>query len=201
MGLCWGSAQRSCTCTKAGSNVCFSAKLGDFGLARLVDHSHGSYTTELAGTMGYMDPDCMMTGRATAESDMYSFGVVLLEIACGRRPVVALPNDTVIHLAQRVSELYSQGRVLDAADPRLIGEFDFQEMERVIVVGLWCTAHDRSLRPSIRQAISVLRFEAPLPSLPARMPPIGPPGSPLLPSLPMSDSDDRSCKTSRAYLN
>jgi serine/threonine protein kinase len=66
----------------------FHAKLGDFGLARLVDHGRGSHTTVLAGTMGYMDPECMVTGRANAESDVYSFGVVLLEIACGRRPLV-----------------------------------------------------------------------------------------------------------------
>ncbi|RLN00705.1 L-type lectin-domain containing receptor kinase IX.1-like [Panicum miliaceum] len=67
----------------------FHAKLGDFGLARLVDHGRGSHTTVLAGTMGYMDPECIITGRASAESDIYSFGVVLLEIACGRRPMVA----------------------------------------------------------------------------------------------------------------
>ncbi|KAM3253595.1 hypothetical protein ACQJBY_047594 [Aegilops geniculata] len=176
-------------------DTCFSAKLGDFGLARLVDHSHGSHTTELAGTMGYMDPDCMATGRATTESDIYSFGVVLLEIACGRRPVVVMPDDSVIHLAQRVSELYSQGRVLDAAAPRLIGEYNVQEMECVIVVGLWCTAHDRSLRPSIRQAINVLRFEAPLPSLPARMPPVGS----AVPSLLVPD--DHSITTSSMYLS
>ncbi|KQJ85893.1 hypothetical protein BRADI_4g02304v3 [Brachypodium distachyon] len=152
----------------------FSAKLGDFGLARLVDHCHGSHTTELAGTMGYMDPDCMVTGRASAESDIYSFGVVLLEVACGRRPVVVLLDGTVVHLAQRVSELNDQGRALDAADLRLKGEFDIQEMERVIAVGLWCTRHAPSLRPSIRQAVNVLRFEAPLPILPARGPlPVG----------------------------
>ncbi|XP_037432256.1 L-type lectin-domain containing receptor kinase IX.1-like [Triticum dicoccoides] len=178
-------------------DTCFSAKLGDFGLARLVDHCHGSHTTDLAGTMGYMDPDCMVTGRATTELDIYSFGVVLLEIACGRRPVVVLPDDSVIHLAKRVSELCSQGRVLDAADSRLIGEFDVREMEWAIIVGLWCTAHDRSLRPSIRQATSVLRFEAPLPSLPTRMP-VGPPGS-LLPSLLVSD--DHSNKTSSTHLS
>ena len=52
----------------------FTAKLGDFGLARLVDHGRRSHTTVVAGTMGYMDPECMTTGRA----DIYSFGVVLL---------------------------------------------------------------------------------------------------------------------------
>ncbi|CAL5092486.1 unnamed protein product [Urochloa decumbens] len=67
----------------------FLAKLGDFGLARLVDHGRCSHTTVIAGTMGYMDLECMFSGRADTESDMYSFGVVLLEIACGRRPPVA----------------------------------------------------------------------------------------------------------------
>ncbi|CAL4993829.1 unnamed protein product [Urochloa decumbens] len=147
-----------------------NAKLGDFGLARLVEHGHGSHTTLLAGTMGYMDPECIVTSRASTESDIYSFGVVLLEIACGRRPVVALPDDAVMHLAQHVSELHDRGTILDAADPRLNGEFDFGEMKCVLLVGLWCTHHSRSQRLSIRQAVSALRFEAPLPSLPSGMP-------------------------------
>ena len=62
----------------------FNAKLGDFGLARLVDHGKGSQTTVLAGTMGYMAPECFMTGKASKESDVYSFGIVALEICCGR---------------------------------------------------------------------------------------------------------------------
>jgi len=149
-------------------DACFHAKLGDFGLARLVDHGRGSHTTVLAGTMGYMDPECTVTGRFNKESDIYSFGVLLLEVACGRRPVVVLPNDTVVHLAQRVSELHERGLVLHAADPRLNGEFDPKEMERMLLVGLWCTQRDPSLRPSIRQVVSALRFEAPAPSLPER---------------------------------
>ncbi|KAG2622068.1 hypothetical protein PVAP13_3NG288241 [Panicum virgatum] len=150
----------------------FHAKLGDFGLARLVDHGQRSHTTVLAGTMGYMDPECMTTGQASAESDVYSFGVVLLEIACGRRPMVARRGEdgVVVHLVQWVWEFYGRGAILDAADARLEGEFDGREMETVTVVGLWCAHPDRSLRPSIRQAVNVLRQEAPLPSLPARMP-------------------------------
>uniref|UniRef100_A0ACD5XMG8 Uncharacterized protein n=1 Tax=Avena sativa TaxID=4498 RepID=A0ACD5XMG8_AVESA len=148
----------------------FAAKLGDFGLARLVDHGRGAHTTVLAGTMGYMDPECMNTGRTSAESDVYSFGVLLLEIACGRRPLALAEEEHIVHLAQRVWSMYGDGRVLDAADLWLEGDFDDQEMERVMVVGLWSAHPDRSLRPSIRQAVSVLRCEQPLPILPARMP-------------------------------
>jgi serine/threonine protein kinase len=150
----------------------FNVKLGDFGLARLVEHEQGSYTTMLAGTVGYMDPECMVTGRANTESDVYSFGVVLLEIACGKRPILVLRGNEscTMHLVQIVWELYGNGRILEAADARLNGEFDNEQMQRVMVAGLWCAHPDRSLRPSIRQAINVLRSEAPLPSLPAKMP-------------------------------
>ncbi|XP_062204676.1 L-type lectin-domain containing receptor kinase IX.1-like [Phragmites australis] len=151
----------------------FNAKLGDFGLARLVDHGRRSHTTVLAGTMGYMDPECMITGSASTESDVYSFGVVVLEIVSGRRPIVIVherEESTTVHLVQWVWEFYGRGRILDAADVRLNSEFDSKEMERVMVTALWCAHPDRSLRPSIRQAINVLRIEAPLPRLPPKMP-------------------------------
>ncbi|TVU42273.1 hypothetical protein EJB05_08667, partial [Eragrostis curvula] len=193
MTLSSGSAPHYCTYIRTAgkpSNVMldesFCAKLGDFGLARLVDHGLGAHTTELAGTMGYMDPECMTTGRFSTESDMYSFGVVLLEIACGRRPVAIVQDNTVIHLAQRVLELHGNVMILDAADPRLNGDFDAQQMERVLVVGLWCTQLDRSRRPSIRQAISALRFETSLPTV-TYTPPVRRLSS--IPSFILEDSD------------
>ncbi|CAM0948991.1 unnamed protein product [Alopecurus aequalis] len=150
----------------------FNAKLGDFGLARFVCDGRGSLTTGAAGTLGYMDPKCVFSGTTSKESDVYSFGVVLLEIASCRRPGVARDDaeGTVIHLVQWVWEAYSGGAILEAADARLDGRFDGQEMERIMMVGLWCGHPDPGLRPSIRQAVSVLRLEAPLPSLPSKMP-------------------------------
>lgn len=64
-----------------------------------------------------MDPECMVTGSFSTESDVYSFGVLLLEVACGRRLVVIRPDNTSIHLSQRVLELHMRGVILDAADP------------------------------------------------------------------------------------
>jgi serine/threonine protein kinase len=148
----------------------FNAKLGDFGLARLVDHVKGSQTTVLAGTMGYMAPECVTIGKASKESDVYSFGIVALEIACGRKPIKpSAPEDQVV-MVEWVWELYGIGKVLEAADPRLSGHFDEQQMERLMIVGLWCAHPDRNLRPSIRQTIHVLNFEAPLPILSSNMP-------------------------------
>uniref|UniRef100_J3NEU8 Protein kinase domain-containing protein n=1 Tax=Oryza brachyantha TaxID=4533 RepID=J3NEU8_ORYBR len=151
----------------------FNARLGDFGLARLVDEGRRSHTTGIAGTMGYIDAECFLAGRASVESDVYSFGVVLLEVASGRRPAVVTDGgDDAIHLVQWVWDKHGgrAARILDAADARLNGKFDGAEMERVLVVGLWCTHPERAMRPSVRQAVGVLRFEAPLPSLPAKMP-------------------------------
>jgi serine/threonine protein kinase len=118
--------------------------------------------------MGYMDPEYLITGRAGPETDVYSFGVVLLEIACGRRPVE--PDQEDPRLVEWVWDMYGRGAVLEAADERLSGDMDDGQVEHVMVVGLACAHPDCSLRPSIRMAKSMLQCEAPLPTLPAKMP-------------------------------
>ncbi|GMP25776.1 hypothetical protein CsSME_00002475 [Camellia sinensis var. sinensis] len=148
----------------------YNAKLGDFGLARLVDHDLGSQTTVLAGTMGYLAPECVTTGKASKETDVYSFGVVALEIACGRKPVELRVEPSKVRLVEWVWDLYGKGKILEAADEGLSKEYDEPQTERLMVVGLWCCHPDHTIRPSIRQVINVLNFEAPLPSLPRKLP-------------------------------
>lgn len=153
----------------------FNAKLGDFGLARLVDHAIGSQTTVLAGTMGYLAPECATTGRASKESDVFSFGIVALEIACGRRPFNPNVEEDKMVMVEWVWKLYGHGRLLEAADSKLHGSLEDepqqqQQIECLMVVGLWCAHPDINCRPSIRQAIHVLNFEAPLPVLPLQFP-------------------------------
>ncbi|XP_072956196.1 L-type lectin-domain containing receptor kinase IX.1-like [Typha angustifolia] len=150
----------------------FNAKLGDFGLARLVAHGHGSQTTVLAGTMGYVAPECVLTGKASRESDVYSFGIVALELACGRRPVETNEDPRKVRLVEYVWDLYGRKAILDAADGRVLKEElgVEEEMQRLMMVGLWCAHPDWSARPSIRQAISALNSEVPLPNLPPKMP-------------------------------
>ncbi|RZB95611.1 L-type lectin-domain containing receptor kinase IX.1 [Glycine soja] len=149
----------------------FNAKLGDFGLARFVDHAKSAQTTALAGTMGYMAPECTLGYRpASKESDVYSFGVVALEIACGRKPINHRAQENEISIVQWVWGLYGEGRILEAADQRLEGKFEEEQIKCLMIVGLWCAHPDHSNRPSIRQAIQVLNFEAPLPNLPSSLP-------------------------------
>jgi serine/threonine protein kinase len=152
----------------------FNAKLGDFGLARFIDHAVGMQTmTAVSGTPGYVDPECFITGAASAESDVFSFGVVVLEVACGRRPMSLLggQKNAVFRLVEWVWDLYGRGAALAAADERLKGEYDAAEVERVVAVGLWCAHPDPRARPSIRVAMAALQSNhGPVPALPAKMP-------------------------------
>ncbi|KAL4581031.1 hypothetical protein LXL04_017237 [Taraxacum kok-saghyz] len=164
----------------------FNAKLGDFGLAKLVDHEKGSQTTLLAGTLGYLAPECVVTGKATRESDVFSFGVVALEIACGRKPIVYMAQENQIRLVEWVWGLYGTGTILEATDPRLGSDYEREEITRLMIIGLWCVHPNPDLRPSMRQVIQVLNSEASLPTLPSKMPVASYLSSPM--SSPMSSS-------------
>ncbi|KAK9949155.1 hypothetical protein M0R45_004692 [Rubus argutus] len=146
----------------------FNAKLGDFGIAQLVDPRLRSQTTGVVGTMGYIAPEYVGEGKATKETDMFSFGVVALEIACGRRTYY--DGEFYLPLFRWVWHLYLEGNLLDAADERLEMDFDQNEMECLLIVGLWCTHLHPRERPKAGQVIKVLQLEAPLPKLPHIMP-------------------------------
>ncbi|KAK9230136.1 hypothetical protein WN944_023103 [Citrus x changshan-huyou] len=148
----------------------FDVKLGDFGLALLVDHELGPRTTGLAGTLGYMAPEYISTGRASKESDVFSFGVVALEIATGRKSTDHMKENPEIGLVEWVWDLYGKRMLISGVDERLDVNFDEQQTDCLMIVGLWCAHPDRNCRPSIRQAIQVLNFETKMPNLPSKMP-------------------------------
>ncbi|CAA6663101.1 unnamed protein product [Spirodela intermedia] len=137
-------------------DVNFNAKLGDFGLARLVDHGGGMETTAVAGTMGYLAPETATTGRASKESTCTALG--------------CWPWRSRVSLVDWVWDLYGKGAILEAADKRLGSDFDRQQMERLMMAGLYCAHPDHHQRPSMRQVIGILLYEMPLPTLPAEMP-------------------------------
>ncbi|XP_037442035.1 L-type lectin-domain containing receptor kinase IX.1-like [Triticum dicoccoides] len=133
----------------------YQAKITDFGLARLIDHETKQKTTlYLAGTPGYIDPEFLETGKRSRESDVYSFGIVLLEIVSGRRPAGS-------RLLTEVRNRHRRNAVVEAIDPRLLDEstsrdHDERKMERVLLIGIWCTHPDPTKRPLIAEAMKSL---------------------------------------------
>ncbi|KAL0784217.1 hypothetical protein Bca101_000462 [Brassica carinata] len=102
-----------------------------------------------------------------------NFGVVTLEIVTGRKSVDPRQGrvEPETSLVERVWDLYGRGELITAVDEKLgVDGFDKMQAECLMVVGMWCAHPDRNSRPSIKQAIQVLSFEAPLPHLPSKMP-------------------------------
>lgn len=159
----------------------FSTKLGDFGVAKLVDLLLRSQKTGVVGTLGYLAPEYLNEGRASKESDMFSFGVVALEIACGRR--TCEDGEFSVSLVRWVWQLYVGGAILRAADKKLEGEFDQKEMECLLIVGLWCTNPNNQERPKASQVIKILQLETPLPELSRSIHDEGFHGGPLRPPI------------------
>ena len=91
----------------------FNAKLGDLGLARLVDHVKGSTTTNLPGTKGYIALEYFTTSKATKKSNVYSFGIVALEIAFGRSAINPMAVEEQVVMVEWVQELYRKGQAID----------------------------------------------------------------------------------------
>ncbi|KAJ9159231.1 hypothetical protein P3X46_024751 [Hevea brasiliensis] len=170
-----GWRQRQCVLHRdiKSSNVMldsdFNPMLGDFGLAQLQDHDGRSRTLQ-GGSHGYIAPECLDTGKSNKESDVFSFGVVALEIACGRKPFVQREDGSQVHIVKWVWEYYGSGKLLKAADQKLHGDFTRKQMECLMTVGLWCAYPDYSFRPSMTEVIDVLNFAAALPDLPSKFP-------------------------------
>lgn len=142
----------------------FNTKLGDFGVAKLVDPRFRTQITDVVGTYGYLAPEYLSEGKVTKESDMFSFGVVALEIACGRRTYQE--GEFHIPLRKWVWQLYLAGNMLEAADETLGSSFDRKEMECLMMVGLWCVHLDPKMRPKAGQVIRFLQLEVPVPEFP-----------------------------------
>ncbi|KAI8536471.1 hypothetical protein RHMOL_Rhmol10G0259500 [Rhododendron molle] len=145
--------------------VGFSAATGEY----LEKHTLESWAFS-SRTLGYLAPEYIRTGKASKEADVFSFGVVVLEIATGRKSVNPTDGESEIGLVEWVWDLYGRGQILSAIDEKLKSDFDAKEVECLMIIGLWCAYPDHSLRPSIRHAIQVLHFEAAMPHLPMKMP-------------------------------
>ncbi|KAL1563009.1 putative L-type lectin-domain containing receptor kinase S.7 [Salvia divinorum] len=129
--------------------------------ARLMDHDKSPVSTLTAGTMGYLAPEYLQYGKATEKTDVYSYGVVILELACGRRPIEREEEgQRMVNLVDWVWKLYKEGRIAAAADGRMNGEFEEAEVRKLLLVGLSCANPDGGERPTMRRVLQILNNEA-----------------------------------------
>ncbi|XP_021726241.1 cysteine-rich receptor-like protein kinase 6 [Chenopodium quinoa] len=157
-------------------------KIADFGMAKLfeADQTQGN-TSRVAGTFGYMAPEYASTGNFSVKSDVFSFGVLLLEIVSGRRNSVTDLNIEDENLLDHAWKCWNDGTGLELVDPNLGGNFSIPEIERYIHIGLLCVQEDAARRPAIASILSMLSSQsAVLPSLTA------PPAFPYKRNLPQA---------------
>lgn len=143
----------------------FNAKLGDFGLAKLYDHGSNPQTTRVIGTLGYLAPELSRTGKSTPGCDVFGFGVFLLEVACGKRPVELKTSGIDMVLVDWVMGHLRRGEILEARDRKLGGEFVGEEVALVLRLGLLCSHPNPTARPTMRQVVQYLEGEAAVPDL------------------------------------
>ncbi|KAJ6843956.1 L-type lectin-domain containing receptor kinase IV.2-like [Iris pallida] len=143
-----------------------NGKLGDFGLVRLCQQESDPRTTRIIGTIGYLAPEFARKGKATTISDVFAFGVFLLEVAYGRRPSVIEAGEHVF-LVDWVLENWKAGTDIATRDQRLglEEERSVVEMEMVLKLGLLCSHPMPEARPSMRQVMQFLDGDKTLPEL------------------------------------
>ncbi len=126
----------------------FNACLGDFGLARLIEQSKEvADTTMVAGIVGYLAPELAKIGKATTMTDVFSYGALALEVACGRRPFDRKFPEEQIALLDWVWNCYENGELLKVVDSRLRNDLNEEQMNKVLLLGFLCSHPDPNARP------------------------------------------------------
>ncbi|XP_021692398.2 G-type lectin S-receptor-like serine/threonine-protein kinase LECRK3 [Hevea brasiliensis] len=141
-----------------------SPKISDFGLAKLLKPDQTKTFTGIRGTRGYVAPEWHRKLPVTVKADVYSFGIVLLEIACCRRNVDQNLPEIESILVDWVYHCFEAGEM-----DKLVGdeEVDKRLMDRMIKVGLWCTLDEPSIRPSMKKVLLMLEGTVDIPVPPS----------------------------------
>jgi len=127
-----------------------NGRLSDFGLARFHDHGVDAHTTRVAGTWGYIAPELARLGKATKATDVFAFGIFMIEVVCGRQPIgMAVDGGEPLVLADWVLSMWKSGSVTGAVDPKL-QDYDQEDAELVLKLGLLCSHSLPKLRPCMR---------------------------------------------------
>ncbi|KAJ1260179.1 hypothetical protein BS78_10G212700 [Paspalum vaginatum] len=135
----------------------FAPLVADFGFAKLVPEGVSHMTTRVKGTLGYLAPEYAMWGKVSGACDVYSFGILLLEIVSGRKPIERLPSGAKRTITEWAEPLIARGRLGDLVDPRLRGAFDAAQLARLVECAALCVQGEPDRRPDMRTVVRVLR--------------------------------------------
>ncbi|XP_062198311.1 LRR receptor kinase SERK2-like isoform X2 [Phragmites australis] len=136
----------------------FEAVVGDFGLAKMMDIGRNTVTTEVRGTMGHIAPEYMKRGRPSVKTDIFGYGVLLLEIVTGERALFPdiMEGAGEVMLIDQVKRWMEEGRLHDIADGNLGGVYDLEEVEKITQIALLCTHMDPDQRPEMSEVVQML---------------------------------------------
>ncbi|GAA0162285.1 transmembrane signal receptor [Lithospermum erythrorhizon] len=156
-----------------GSNILldlnFEAKVADFGLAKIASDLNTHVSTRVMGTFGYLAPEYAASGKLTDKSDVFSFGVVLLELITGRRPVdssQSYTDDSLVDWARPLLTRALEDNNFDGlVDQHLGKEFNHSEMARMVACAAACVRHSGRRRPRMSQVVRALDGDASLSDL------------------------------------
>ncbi|KAL4288959.1 hypothetical protein AHAS_Ahas19G0338300 [Arachis hypogaea] len=142
-------------------------KIADFGMARLfaVDQTQGN-TSRIVGTYGYMSPEYAMRGQFSVKSDIFSFGVLVLEIVSGKKNTEFYQTHLADDLLSYAWKNWTQNTPLELLDPTLRGSYSRNEVIRCIHIGLLCVQESPSARPSMANILLMLNSYSVTLSLP-----------------------------------
>nr|XP_028956125.1 probable LRR receptor-like serine/threonine-protein kinase At1g53440 isoform X2 [Malus domestica] len=135
-------------------------KISDFGLAKLADEDKTHISTRAAGTFGYMAPEYALRGHLTDKADVYSFGIVVLEIISGKKNSTQQTNAEGFYILDWAHVLKSEGNLMNLVDPKLSAEFNNEEMLATINVALHCCNSTSKLRPTMSAVVNMLEGKA-----------------------------------------
>ncbi|XP_057441335.1 probable receptor-like protein kinase At2g42960 [Lotus japonicus] len=137
----------------------FNAKVSDFGLAKLLDSGESHITTRVMGTFGYVAPEYANSGLLNEKSDIYSFGVLLLESVTGRDPVDYARPANEVNLVEWLKMMVGSRRAEEVVDSSLEVKPSARALKRALLVALRCIDPDADKRPKMSQAVRMLEAD------------------------------------------